>query len=198
MTNSPSTTRSRPTTARSRVLGDETLRYIARELVDTVRRNVTIDWTPPRERPRQPSALGQARAPQTRLPARQTGKSHPNGPGASGGAISRLDCPVTGSSATGVSGRREQRRNSCAHRLSRGPSARPRIHSPAGDSRTATYCAAARRSSLEMDADRGVPLIPPHPGRDPEPIKSISQSLQFWNCPPSRCRASCSLPTHSR
>ncbi len=28
-----------------RVLGDETLRDIARELVDTVRRNVTIDWT---------------------------------------------------------------------------------------------------------------------------------------------------------
>ena len=27
------------------VLGDETLRGIARELVDTVRRNVTIDWT---------------------------------------------------------------------------------------------------------------------------------------------------------
>ena len=27
------------------VLGDETLRIIARELVDTVRRNVTIDWT---------------------------------------------------------------------------------------------------------------------------------------------------------
>ena len=27
------------------VLGDETLRDIARELVDTVRRNVTIDWT---------------------------------------------------------------------------------------------------------------------------------------------------------
>ena len=28
-----------------RVLGDETLRTIARELVDTVRSNVTIDWT---------------------------------------------------------------------------------------------------------------------------------------------------------
>jgi len=28
-----------------KVLGDETLRAIARELVDTVRRNVTIDWT---------------------------------------------------------------------------------------------------------------------------------------------------------
>jgi len=28
-----------------KVLGDETLRKIARELVATVRRNVTIDWT---------------------------------------------------------------------------------------------------------------------------------------------------------
>ena len=28
-----------------KVLGDETLRDIARELVDTVRKNVTIDWT---------------------------------------------------------------------------------------------------------------------------------------------------------
>ncbi len=27
------------------VLGDETLRHIARELVETVRGNVTIDWT---------------------------------------------------------------------------------------------------------------------------------------------------------
>jgi len=26
------------------VLGDETLRTIARELVDTIRRNITIDW----------------------------------------------------------------------------------------------------------------------------------------------------------
>ncbi len=28
-----------------KVLGDETLRTIARELVDTVRKNVSIDWT---------------------------------------------------------------------------------------------------------------------------------------------------------
>ena len=28
-----------------KVLGDETLRTIARELVDAVRRNMTIDWT---------------------------------------------------------------------------------------------------------------------------------------------------------
>lgn len=27
------------------MLGDDTLRLIARELVDTVRRNVTVDWT---------------------------------------------------------------------------------------------------------------------------------------------------------
>ena len=31
--------------ANSRVLGDETLRDISRELVETVRGNVTIDWT---------------------------------------------------------------------------------------------------------------------------------------------------------
>ena len=37
--------RSASTTARSRVLGDETLRDIARELVETVRGSVTIDWT---------------------------------------------------------------------------------------------------------------------------------------------------------
>lgn len=28
-----------------KVMGDETLKAIARELADTVRRNVTIDWT---------------------------------------------------------------------------------------------------------------------------------------------------------
>ena len=37
--------RLRQTTAPCKVLGDDTLRDIARELVDTVRRNVTIDWT---------------------------------------------------------------------------------------------------------------------------------------------------------
>ena len=31
---------------RGQVLGDETLRGIARELLQTVRNNVTIDWTP--------------------------------------------------------------------------------------------------------------------------------------------------------
>ena len=41
----PSTTRSASTTAPCRSLGDDTLCGIARELVTTVRGNVTIDWT---------------------------------------------------------------------------------------------------------------------------------------------------------
>jgi type I restriction enzyme, R subunit len=32
-------------TGRARTLGDDALRAIARELVETVRRNVSIDWT---------------------------------------------------------------------------------------------------------------------------------------------------------
>ena len=44
-TNSPSTTRSRANDSAVQVLGDETLRDIARELVETVRSNVKIDWT---------------------------------------------------------------------------------------------------------------------------------------------------------
>ena len=45
-TNSPSTMRSETNDSAVLVLGDETLRAIARERVDTVRKNVTIDWTP--------------------------------------------------------------------------------------------------------------------------------------------------------
>ena len=42
------------------VLGDEKLRTIAQELVQTVRNNVTIDWTLPGERSRSPSGAGAA------------------------------------------------------------------------------------------------------------------------------------------
>ena len=51
------------------VLGDDTLRDIARELVDTVRNNVTIDWMLRGERPRQAPGDGQAHPAQARLPA---------------------------------------------------------------------------------------------------------------------------------
>ena len=36
-----------------KVLGDETLKTIAREIADKVRKNATIDWTYERKRPRQ-------------------------------------------------------------------------------------------------------------------------------------------------
>ncbi len=42
---SPSTTRSKPTTARSRCWASQHCKTIARELVETVAKNVTIDWT---------------------------------------------------------------------------------------------------------------------------------------------------------
>ena len=51
------------------VLGDETLRAIAQQLVETVRNNVTIDWTLPGKRPR-PSKGARAPHPApARLPA---------------------------------------------------------------------------------------------------------------------------------
>ena len=43
--NSPSTTPWEPTTDAVKIMGDEVLSAIARELVETVRNNVTIDWT---------------------------------------------------------------------------------------------------------------------------------------------------------
>ena len=52
------------------VLGDETLRAIAQELVDTVRRNVTIDWTLRENVRAQLRVLGPAHPTQARIPAR--------------------------------------------------------------------------------------------------------------------------------
>ena len=72
-----------------RVLGDETLRTIARELVETVRNNVTIDWAIRENvRARLPRA-GQARSPQAWLPARQAGEGDTDRPGADRGSVRR-------------------------------------------------------------------------------------------------------------
>ena len=65
-----------------RVLGDEKLRDIARELVETVRNNVTIDWTRRGERPRQAPRSREARPADVRLPAGQAGVGDPDGAGA--------------------------------------------------------------------------------------------------------------------
>ena len=59
------------------VLGDETLRGIARELVATVRGNVTIDWTL-RENVRAKLRVLVKRILQARLPARQAGVGDPD------------------------------------------------------------------------------------------------------------------------
>ena len=59
-----------------RVLGDETLRTIACELVKTVRNNVTIDWT---MREKVQANIGRLVTPHpepSRLPTRQAGEGH--------------------------------------------------------------------------------------------------------------------------
>jgi type I restriction enzyme R subunit len=53
-----------------KVLGDETLKTIARELVDTVRRNTTIDWTVRGKRSCPPSRAGKTHSAEVWLSAR--------------------------------------------------------------------------------------------------------------------------------
>ncbi|GIW56655.1 MAG: hypothetical protein KatS3mg082_3059 [Nitrospiraceae bacterium] len=65
-----------------KVLGEPTLKQIARELVETVRHNVTIDWTERENVRAHLRAPGQARAPQVRLPTGQAGEGDSNGVGA--------------------------------------------------------------------------------------------------------------------
>lgn len=66
---------------------------IARELVETVRKNVTIDWTlrerldPARERVRPAPRARQAHPAQARLPAGQAGEGDANGAGTGRGAV---------------------------------------------------------------------------------------------------------------
>ena len=62
------------------VLGDETLRDIARELVEhRAGQNVTIDWTLTRERAREPAPAGSPHPSQARIPARQAGEGDADG-----------------------------------------------------------------------------------------------------------------------
>ncbi len=60
------------------VLGDENLRIIARELVETVRRNVTIDWTVKETVRAKLRVMVKRILSQVRLPARQAGEGHRN------------------------------------------------------------------------------------------------------------------------
>jgi Domain of unknown function (DUF3387) len=65
-----------------KVLGDETLRTISRELVRLLRQNVTIDWTLKESTRAALRATSEAAAAKARLPARQAGESDENGAGA--------------------------------------------------------------------------------------------------------------------
>ena len=62
---------------------------IAREPVETVRDNVTIDGTP-RENARSSAPAGAVRAARARLPAGQAGVRDPHGAGAGEGTVCRL------------------------------------------------------------------------------------------------------------
>ena len=78
------------------LLGDETLRDIARELVETVRNNVKIDWTLREKRPREPAPAGQAHPAYARLPARQAGEGDADGARTGGGALRWLGVMTPG------------------------------------------------------------------------------------------------------
>ena len=76
------------------MLGDETLRTIARELARTVRSNVTIDWTL-RENVRARLRVLVKRILRTSwLPAGQTKEGDADGARTGRGGVRRLGCPV--------------------------------------------------------------------------------------------------------
>jgi hypothetical protein len=96
-----------------KVLGEPTLKNIARELVSHVRKSVTIDW-PLRESAQAPNPGPRPLRPgrqvpaQTRLPTRQTGKSHQTVLGTAGsllcadGRITRIFSPSASSAVLSV------------------------------------------------------------------------------------------------
>ena len=69
------------------VLGDETLRDIARELVETVRKNVKIDWTLRENVRANLRRLVKRILPEARVPAGQAGEGDSDGAGTGGGAF---------------------------------------------------------------------------------------------------------------
>jgi hypothetical protein len=62
--------------AAGKMMGDDALRSIARELVVEVHRNVTIDWAVKESARAETARAGQARAAPLRLPARKAGAGH--------------------------------------------------------------------------------------------------------------------------
>ncbi len=76
------------------VLGDDALRAIAQELVEAVRKNVTIDWTMRENVRAQAAGDGQAHPAPPRLPAGQAGAGDADRAGAGRGAVSGVGVGV--------------------------------------------------------------------------------------------------------
>ena len=76
------------------VLGDETLRAIAQELVETARRNATIDWTVRGECPGWDEECSKEGAEKAWVPAGQAGKGGADGTGTGGVAVSGVGDPL--------------------------------------------------------------------------------------------------------
>ena len=79
-----------------KVLGDETLRDIARELVETVRNNVTIDWTLRENVRAQLRVLVKRILRKHGYPAGQAGEGDADGAGAGGTAVCGMGGGVNG------------------------------------------------------------------------------------------------------
>ena len=78
---------------RCRCSATETLRDIARELVEAVRNNLTVDWEAAGQRPRQPSPSREACPAEVRLPARQAGVGDPQAAALSG-SVGAVSAPI--------------------------------------------------------------------------------------------------------
>ena len=69
------------------VMGDETLSFLARELVATVRKNVTIDWTIRETTRGAVASVGTADATKVWLSTGYAREGHADGVGAGGGVV---------------------------------------------------------------------------------------------------------------
>ncbi len=72
------------------VMGDKVLRVIAKELTDTIRQNVSIDWTQRETAQAKLRTMVRRLLTKARVPTRQAGAGHPDGHGAGGAALRDL------------------------------------------------------------------------------------------------------------
>ena len=73
-----------------KVMGDKVLRAIAKEFTETIRKNVSIDWTQRESATGEAADDGAAAAQEAWIPARQAGAGDADGHGAGGAALRDL------------------------------------------------------------------------------------------------------------